>query len=61
MRDSDWSRKFLLRSDWSGPSVASITTKQLALALNIAVHKQLRGGWGKDLSEGGLCARLKWI
>ena len=27
MRDSDWSRKFLLRSDWSGPSVASITTQ----------------------------------
>ena len=24
--DSDWSTKFLLRSDWSGPSVASITT-----------------------------------
>ena len=26
MLDSDWSRKFLLRSDWSGPSVAHITT-----------------------------------
>ena len=26
MRDSDWSKKFLLRSDWSGPSVALITT-----------------------------------
>ena len=26
MHDSDWSRKFLLRSDWSGPSVASTTT-----------------------------------
>ena len=26
MRDSDWSRKILLRSDWSGPSVALITT-----------------------------------
>ena len=26
MRDSDWSRKFLLRSDWLGPSVALITT-----------------------------------
>ena len=26
MRDSDWSRKFLLRSDWLGPSVASMTT-----------------------------------
>ena len=26
MRDSDWSRENLLRSDWSGPSVATITT-----------------------------------
>ena len=29
MRDSDWSREILLRSDWSGPSVATITTKVL--------------------------------
>ena len=29
MRDSDWSRQNLLRSDWSGPSVASITTVRL--------------------------------
>ena len=29
MRESDWSRKFLLRSDWSGPSVASMTTTGL--------------------------------
>ena len=27
MRDSDWSRQNLLRSDWSGPSVASLTTR----------------------------------
>ena len=26
MRDSDWSREILLRSDWSGPNVATITT-----------------------------------
>ena len=26
MRDSDWSRQFLLRSDWLGLIVASITT-----------------------------------
>ena len=26
MRDSDWSRPILLRSDWSGPSVAMCTT-----------------------------------
>ena len=26
MRDSDWSRQFLLRSDWLGPSVAMFTT-----------------------------------
>ena len=35
--------------------------KQLSVAPNIAVRKELRGGWGKGLSEGGLCARLKWI
>ena len=27
MRDSDWSRQILLRSDWLGPSVALYTTK----------------------------------
>ena len=26
MRDSDWSRKILLRSDWLGPLVATMTT-----------------------------------
>ena len=26
MRDSDWSREILLRSDWLGPSVALYTT-----------------------------------
>ena len=26
MRDSDWSREILLRSDWLGPSVAPYTT-----------------------------------
>ena len=26
MRDSDWSREILLRSDWLGPRVALITT-----------------------------------
>ena len=26
MRDSDWSRQILLRSDWSHPSVALLTT-----------------------------------
>ena len=26
MRASDWSRQILLRSDWLGPSVASMTT-----------------------------------
>ena len=29
MRDSDWSRQKLLRSDWLGPSVAPITTADL--------------------------------
>ena len=28
MRDSDWLRRNLLRSDWSGPRVALITTYQ---------------------------------
>ena len=26
MRESDWSRQILLRSDWSGPRVALYTT-----------------------------------
>ena len=29
MLDSDWSRKFLLRSDWSGPKGATFTTYKL--------------------------------
>ena len=29
MRDSDWSRQTLLRSDWLGPRVACITTQVL--------------------------------
>ena len=33
MRDSDWSRKVLLRSDWSGPSVALSTTNDKAIPL----------------------------
>ena len=28
MRDSDWSRRNLLRSDWSGPRVAIYTTNE---------------------------------
>ena len=37
MRDSDWSRQNLLRSDWSGPSVALITTNlTLCLFINYA-------------------------
>ena len=29
MRDSDWSRKILLRSDWLLPSVAIMTTENI--------------------------------
>ena len=34
MRDSDWSRQFLLRSDWLGLIVAIMTTKDVALTTN---------------------------
>ena len=30
MRDSDWSRPNLLRSDWLGPRVASMTTQLIS-------------------------------
>ena len=30
MRDSDWSRENLLRSDWLLPSVATITTQSIS-------------------------------
>ena len=40
MRDSDWSRENLLRSDWSGPSVATITTKVLQI-----FHRLTRAVW----------------
>ena len=33
MRDSDWSRENMLRSDWLLPSVATITTKILKYIL----------------------------
>ena len=42
MRDSDWSREILLRSDWSGPIVATITTlKRLSAAYNETYLKLL--------------------
>ena len=33
MRDSDWSREILLRSDWLLPSVAIMTTRQYLVTL----------------------------
>ena len=35
MLDSDWSRKFLLRSDWSGPKGALLTTVDDKMLLRI--------------------------
>ena len=37
MRDADWSRENLLRSDWLLPSVAPITTKALIALIQISV------------------------
>ena len=39
MRDSDWSRQFLLRSDWLLPSVATITTWMAAGYSSIVSRK----------------------
>ena len=36
MRDSDWSREILLRSDWSGPTVATITTFIISIDVTMA-------------------------
>ena len=36
MRDSDWSREILLRSDWLGPSVAIYTTSNFTEIRDIA-------------------------
>ena len=33
MRDSDWSRSNLLRSDWLGPSVALLTTNLYRISM----------------------------
>ena len=33
MRDSDWSRQNLLRSDWLGPGVATMTTHIMTVFL----------------------------
>ena len=35
MRDSDWSREKMLRSDWLPPSVATITTFVYKIALHL--------------------------
>ena len=35
MLDSDWSRKFLLRSDWSVPKGATITTSTVLPCVNV--------------------------
>ena len=40
MRDADWSRRNLLRSDWLGPQVAICTTYYKA---NSSVLKKLNG------------------
>ena len=37
MRDADWSRENLLRSDWSGPRVALYTTTVLHKVLYAAL------------------------
>ena len=42
MLDSDWLKKFLLRSDWLGPIVALITTFSLELLTESAVIICLR-------------------
>ena len=41
MRDSDWSRQNLLRSDWLGPSVASMTTEVVL----VFIQKEELMGW----------------
>ena len=40
MRDSDWSRQILLRSDWSGPRVALITTPLTFLEESFEIRTQ---------------------
>ena len=35
MRDSDWSRENLLRSDWSEPKVAPITTNMALVSFRL--------------------------
>ena len=42
MRDSDWSRQILLRSDWLGPSVAIMTTT-ICIKLSYRLFKQEEG------------------
>ena len=46
MRDSDWSREKMLRSDWLLPSVATITTWDLELTA-----ESLLVGNSKDLKK----------
>ena len=41
MRDSDWSRRNLLRSDWLGPKVAMYTTHR-RVCLLLPENKKLR-------------------
>ena len=40
MRDSDWSRQILLRSDWLGLIGAIITTLKHSIVKHILVFKQ---------------------
>ena len=46
MRDSDWSREILLRSDWSGPRVALYTTNETNQSKNVTVPDE-----DKDLEQ----------
>ena len=63
MRDSDWSRRNLLRSDWLLPSVASLTTKneerESKTARKMAQVKERGGGGRESRSSFFLCSETK--
>ena len=50
MRDSDWSRQILLRSDWSGPSVAPYTTRKNSSNEKKCNNKnRLKSWWNENI------------
>ena len=59
MRDADWSRPHLLRSDWLGPQVALYTTLNNVLLL-LSLKGDSKGAFHSTQNSGNFGWLIKW-